>query len=146
MENEKKTSVELYTEMMGLKCRINEKTNYNIDQINGIPMLNKVPAGEIKLTRTNISVSGWALDETVGNSPDDVILKVNGQYLAAKMQNRPDVAQYFNNEKYVHTGYGVDVPKKYFVLGENDCEMIVVSSDKKSYYKMPFSFTVNAIE
>lgn len=92
----------------------------------------------IKVDEKFLCLSGWAIDYINETSYSNLFIKINGRlYKSDSHLNRPDVAEYFNNEKYTNSGFNGYIRLDNPILNrqENVISVIVVLQDGNSYYE-----------
>lgn len=112
---------------------LSEQTDYSIDVMNGIEIMNYKE--RIIIQGSNLHITGWAADKKYQKEAEDVLLKIDHSYYRVTARTtRPDVAKVFNNPDYIHTGWEFKIPTSIIGEGKHELEIKIISNDKKSFY------------
>lgn len=87
-------------------------------------------------------MSGFAFNKMDFKTADDILLIINGFFIPAKLYDREDIAKYFSNEKYLHSGFEFLIPQDALKVGRNDCSVIFLDEENKSYCEEPFTLNL----
>jgi hypothetical protein len=94
---------------------------------------------------TEVSVTGWALDESKKGTAGGVDVVIDQvPYSAQYGDPRKDVADHFSRPDYVNSGFHLILARGQLNKGPHSVSVRVISSDKKSYNEGPVvQFAVN---
>jgi hypothetical protein len=117
-------------------------TQFSIDQINEKridwtdPQGAKISGNQpVAKGQSELSVSGWAIDQPAGDLSGGVLICIDGRlYPAYYGLDRDDVAQALKFPKYRYSGFEASIPISELQEGEHKLSIRVVTSDQSSYY------------
>lgn len=120
------------------------QTRAMIKRINDEPVLEAKQSLEI--TDDMIEITGIAIDSHERNLAVGVYIKIDDQLFEAKY-GIPDegIVKHTKEKKYYKSGFFVEIPKNKLKKGKCDISLLVISSDRKTYYeqKKKVSIKVN---
>lgn len=83
-----------------------------------------------------VSVKGWAVDRKAEKAAGGVYVSVEGDlYPAYYGANSENVARKFGVPAYANVGFQADIPVSELEDGTNELSLIVLTSDRKAYYR-----------
>lgn len=89
--------------------------SYSIDTFGGVAF-SEVQNSKIELSSDGVLVSGWAVATHDSISPAIVFIEVNGRYVSAlSMMPRQDVADFFDDQRALESGFICTIPTGYFI-------------------------------
>lgn len=110
-------------DMNGIEISYEPLNTYNVEAI--------IWDNECKV----ISVGGWAVDHDSEQMYDHLLVKVNDIYYKSKDHlERKDVAEYFENEKFEHTGFSFSKSVDVLHEGVNTISLLLITQDGKTAY------------
>ncbi len=129
----------------GITARLTRSTTptlYNLEKINGVvdpashaPV--SVPAGE------DLTITGWAVDQTAQSAPAGVEIVVDGKpYRAKSGLDRIDVADHFHLPGYAKAGFSFSAGAGSFGKGAHQLSLRIIAKDGANYFESP-ALTVN---
>ena len=82
------------------------------------------------------TVTGWTVDEAAATVAGGLYLVIDNEYEYAANYGlgRPDVAAFFNNSEYRHSGFEVRVPVAEVGGGEHELSFRILTHDQTAYY------------
>lgn len=127
--------------------QVEGNTIYSIDQINEVAYNIQDITANVPLVLNNgvVTISGWGADAQAEDCPESIILQIGDYYFPTRKEVRKDVIDYLNYDADTDMGFRCRIQDDYFKVGENDCNLIIVTNDKKGYYKQPFKIYVAEI-
>jgi hypothetical protein len=85
-----------------------------------------------------LTVQGWAVDGSARALASAVEVAIDGvPYEARYGLNRHDVAEYFQQPEYQHSGFELSLPGTLFGRGQHELTIRVVSAKKDTYWESP---------
>jgi hypothetical protein len=121
------------------------QTDYRLDVINHRPV-GAATAWTIDARQEPVlTLSGWAVDREVGGPASSVSINVNGQqdFHAEYGQDRLDVAVFFDQPAYRHSGFAVTLPVERLGLGTHLLRLKILAVDRRQYYWSEHTWTVH---
>ena len=118
-----------------------EETKFNVELINGISAVDN------GLYETSIGDSivfnGWAVDWTNKNTAGRIYMVIDSRlYPADYGLQREDVSSTFNNPKFRYSGFSQKLLCQDIGEGTHQVKILIVSKDKKYYYKPSWIFNL----
>ncbi|MCK5379335.1 MAG: hypothetical protein KAJ78_08015, partial [Acidobacteria bacterium] len=109
-----------------------------IDKINSVEFDNVVLGTPIVVSGDLpvFTVTGWTVDEAAATVAGGLYLVIDNEYEYAANYGlgRPDVAAFFNNSEYRHSGFEVRVPVAEVGGGEHELSFRILTHDQTAYY------------
>jgi hypothetical protein len=119
--------------------KLHGKTKCVIETINGCRVNRTRGAGPdrvIDRREGGFCVTGWAIDQEVGEVADGVLVEVNGDtYRASYGLPRADVARHFSNPKCYKSGFILTLPTTTVPAGPVNLRLLVISRDGAGIYE-----------
>ena len=116
------------------KKQIPMQTQCSIDTINNIFINQKQQPIVIPL-KTNVVVSGWAVDVLSKDAAGGVIIDIDGKLYAAYYGGeRQDVAEAYKNPAYRYSSFASSMPSLTIGPGKHTLSLKVLTNDKNAYY------------
>jgi hypothetical protein len=110
------------------------ETLYNLDVINGV-VLDLQSEQSVEVTGRFITLSGWAVDRRAGDVAAGVVIIIDGQQFVCDYgMPRPDVAEVFDNQNYLNSGWRIAISTAFFENSHCKLEMVILFNDGKAYY------------
>jgi hypothetical protein len=104
-----------------------------------------VPAPHVSVKEGKpVTVVGWAVDARQSQLAAGVAatvdgkLKIAGTYGAA----RPDVAQAFHSPGFTQSGLRIVVPASGLATGRHELQLLILSADRSTFYRMATPLTI----
>ncbi|GHS88665.1 hypothetical protein AGMMS49957_10580 [Synergistales bacterium] len=84
--------------------------------------------------RPLLSITGWAFDVANKDSGGKLFIKIDDKFYNASRVDRDDVATHFNEAAYAKSGFALYIDTNELDHGRHDAQIILLTSDGKSYY------------
>lgn len=129
--------------------KLSRDTQYNIEKINESVA---VPTKDVFVDKSSsyFVIKGWAVDSSTNEPAKSVTAEIDGERLYPILGygvSRPDVAQYYHNDKYEYTGFDWGIPVKDLSSGEHILRLRIINSDGTGYYySKPYKIYVDTLK
>jgi hypothetical protein len=107
---------------------------FNIDYIN-----NPITPSEIALSfdkKQGILINGWAIDIINDTSPYGVYIKLNEKIYDTRLNDRGDVANYFNKIRYLKSGFEAYISSDFLVEKNYKLSLCIITEDGERYFEI----------
>jgi len=109
-----------------------DHTDYGLDQFNEVLMPLIKPPVRVPYSGSLV-LRGWAVDRHAQKPAGAVEVEINGKaYVCSYGADRADVAAYFNQPAYRHSGFALDLPAAQVGKGKHELHVRVISADRKT--------------
>jgi len=121
------------------------QTDYAVDLINNHPVGVATAWTMNSRSEPVLTLTGWAVDREAGGPPSGVYVNVDGQvdFPAESGQARLDVALFFHQPAYWHSGFVASLPVEQLGMGQHLLRLKIISADRRQYYWSERSWVIN---